>query len=84
MPLVSKGAQEASISCIGAELSIIKTGGLTCYKQYEDGSTNLTKVVVSRGAQELNLKDVMIRLADAAGNTYPFYVKGNNLGNTPG
>jgi len=78
MPMVKKGAQEASVSCIGADLTIIKTGGLTCHN-----STHV-KVVVARGAKELLLKDVMIRLQYADGSTDISYVRADNLGDLPG
>ena len=80
MPMVKQGAQEASVSCIGADLSVIKTGGITCY----NNNTNTTKVVIGRGAKELLLKDVMIRLQYADGSTDVRYVGDDKLGVLPG
>jgi len=80
MPMVKKGAQEASVSCIGADLSVIKTGGSTCY----NSTSNETNVVIGRGAKDLLLKDIMIRLQFSNESTEVKYVNANKLGDIPG
>ena len=73
VPMVKKGATQSELAstCLSADVKIVSRDS---YYKSTDPDGNLT-VVVSRGAGELDLRDVQVIAYDTAGNSEPILVK---------
>lgn len=75
MPMLQEKITEASQSCINAKIRVDTEKGYTCY----DSAAKQLKVMISRGADDLELAGLQI-IALASGNSYKFEIVDNIVG----
>jgi len=75
VPMTKKGSTQAQLTstCLAADVKIVSRDSYFISDATEN--ENNTVIVVSRGAGELDLKDVQVILYDSAGNSEPILLK---------